>query len=179
MPATTATPGTPVAEPLPAVGKPPFKLSELTTYELRDYRRALEEAVASAATQAPARVVMQGRLDAVAAEQDDRAQLARAHLEPDVDEIRGSLEHSRHLRMALDLLEENLPGPYNCDGLMAELWALREKLAAAELARLRSIGQREYLVIQPLAPAAAQAVISRAAEAVKTLDDLGLLIRLV
>ena len=41
--------------------------------------------------------------------------------------------------------------PYNCDGLMAGLWALREKLAAAELARLRGIGQREYLVIQPLA----------------------------
>lgn len=157
MPSSTA----PTAEPLPAVGKPPFKLSQLTTYELRDYRRTLEEAIASAATQSPASTVLQGCLDAVAAEQDDRAQLARAHPEPDVDEVRGSLEHARHLRMALDLLEENLPGPYSCDGLLAELWALREKLAAAELAQLRSIGQREYLVIQPLAPAAAEPVVRR------------------
>jgi hypothetical protein len=33
-----------------------------------------------------------------------------------------------------------------------ELWALREKFAAAELTELRGIGRREYLVIQPLAP---------------------------
>ena len=80
--------------------------------------------------------------------------------------------------MALDLLEETLPARYSCDGLMAELWALREKVAAVELAQLRALGQREYLVIQPLTPAAAEPLITRAAEAVKTLDDLGLLIRL-
>jgi hypothetical protein len=179
MPATAASPQTQTALPLSAVGKPPYKLSELTTYELRDYRHTLEQALASAATQHPTRAVLHASLDAVIAEQDDRAQLARAHPEPDIDEVRGSLEHTRHLRLALDLLKENLPGTYNSDGLMAELWALREKLAAAELARLRSIGQREYLVIQPLAPAAAEPVITRAAEAIKTLDDLGLVIRLV
>ena len=81
--------------------------------------------------------------------------------------------------MALDLLEETLPGHYSCDGLMAELWALREKVTAVELAQLRTLGQREYLVIQPLTPAAAEPLITRAAEAVKTLDDLGLLIRLI
>ncbi len=62
---------------------------------------------------------------------------------------------------------------------MAELWALREKVAAAELAQLRTLGQREYLVIQPLAPATAGPLITRAAQAVKTLDDLGLVIRLI
>jgi hypothetical protein len=40
-------------------------------------------------------------------------------------------------------------------------------------------GQREYLIIQPLAPAAAEPLITRAAEAVKILDDLRLVIRLV
>jgi anti-sigma regulatory factor (Ser/Thr protein kinase) len=98
---------------------------------------------------------------------------------PDIEEVRGTLEYARHLRMALDLLEENLPPAYACDGLLAELWALREKIDAAELARLRNLGQREYLVIQPLAPAAAMPLITRAAQAIKILDDLGLVIRLV
>ena len=44
--------------------------------------------------------------------------------------------------------------------------------------RLRGIGQREYLVIQPLAPAAPEPLAARAAEAVKILDELGLVIRL-
>jgi hypothetical protein len=44
---------------------------------------------------------------------------------------------------------------YASDRLMSELWALREKIAAAE----------------PL--------ITRAAEAVKALDDVGLVVRLV
>jgi hypothetical protein len=55
--------------------------------------------------------------------------------------------------MALDLLEERLLPAYTCDGLESELWALREKIDAAELAQLRTTGHREYLVIQPLAPA--------------------------
>jgi hypothetical protein len=56
--------------------------------------------------------------------------------------------------MALDLLQERLPPTYACDGLESELWALREKIDAAELAQLRAVGHREYLVIQPLMPAA-------------------------
>jgi hypothetical protein len=99
--------------------------------------------------------------------------------EPDIDEVRDGLERIRHLRLALDLLEETLPGRYSCDGLIAELWALREKVAATELAELRKLGQREYLIIQPLAPAAAESVIARAAEAVRMLDDLGFVMRLI
>ena len=99
--------------------------------------------------------------------------------EPDIDEVRNGLEHTRHLRLALDLLEETLPDGYCSDGLMAELWALREKVAAAELARLCTLGQREYLAVQPLAPATAEPLSTRAAEAVKILDDLGLVVRLV
>jgi hypothetical protein len=98
--------------------------------------------------------------------------------ELDIDEVRDSLKQTRHLRLMLDVLEETLPGQYASDGLLAELWALREKFAAAELIQLRGIGQREYLVIQPLAPAAPEALAARAAEAVKVLDDLGLVIGL-
>jgi hypothetical protein len=96
----------------------------------------------------------------------------------DVDEVRDGLERTRHLRMALDLLEETLPGSFASDGLLSELWALREKFAVAELAQFRRIGQREYLVIRPLGPAAPGPLAAKAAEAVKVLEDLGLVIRL-
>jgi hypothetical protein len=53
----------------------------LTTFELRDFRRELESAIAFFDRQdpvAPARHRLQSRLDDVLAEQDDRARLARA-----------------------------------------------------------------------------------------------------
>jgi hypothetical protein len=49
--------------------------------KLRDYRRELEKAIAFFGSQDPVlpiRAVMQARLDAVIAEQDDRARIARA-----------------------------------------------------------------------------------------------------
>ena len=69
------------AEEPPAVAKPKYKIPELTTYELRDYRHALEKAIAFAGEQdpaAPALADLRARLDAVIAEQDDRARIARA-----------------------------------------------------------------------------------------------------
>ena len=65
----------------PVVEKPKHKLSQLTTYELRDYRRELEKAIAFFGQQhpvPPARAALQSRLDAVQAEQADRARIARA-----------------------------------------------------------------------------------------------------
>jgi len=65
----------------PAVEKPEHAIPELTTYELRDHRRALEQAIAFFGEQhpaAPVRADLQARLDAVIAEQDDRARIARA-----------------------------------------------------------------------------------------------------
>jgi hypothetical protein len=99
--------------------------------------------------------------------------------ELDVGEVRDGLKSIRHIRMTLDMLEETLPLSYASDGLLSELWALREKIAAAELIQLRRIGHREYLVIRPIAPDTAEPLITMAAEAVKALDDLGLVVRLV
>jgi hypothetical protein len=51
----------------------------MTTYELRDYRRQLERAIASFDTKnpvPPARGRLQAKLDAVAAEEDERARIA-------------------------------------------------------------------------------------------------------
>jgi hypothetical protein len=63
------------------VDPPKHPLPELTTYELRDYRRELERALAFFDEQTPvppARARLQARVDDVIAEQDERARLARA-----------------------------------------------------------------------------------------------------
>jgi len=62
--------------------KPPdHPLDQLTTFELRDYRRRLETAIALASSQdatASVGAVLQARLGDVLAEQDDRARIAHA-----------------------------------------------------------------------------------------------------
>ena len=65
------------AEPVP-VTPPKHPLPALTSYELRDYRRLLEHAIKTIAPDAPVQAVLRGKLDAVLAEQDDRARLAAA-----------------------------------------------------------------------------------------------------
>jgi hypothetical protein len=191
---------------VPDTGRPP-DLSTLTPSELERTRRDLAAALALARPGAPARQPISTHLAAIDAELATRT--SQHHAEPgrqpnapgpspdggrhmpgppassspgtgpDIEEVRGLLEGTRYLRMALDLLQERLPPAYACDGLESELWALREKIDAAEFNQLRILGHREYLIIQPLTPAAPELLISQAAWAVKTLDDLGLLIRLV
>ncbi len=63
------------------VEPPDHPLYALTTSELSDYRRRLENAIALASTQdsaAPVRASLQARLRDVLAEQDDRARIAHA-----------------------------------------------------------------------------------------------------
>jgi hypothetical protein len=75
MPATVAS------EQPPGVDQPGHPLPALTTYELRDYRRQLETAIAFFDRKnpvPPARDELQARLDGVLAEQDERARLTRA-----------------------------------------------------------------------------------------------------
>lgn len=61
------------------IPRPKHPLDTLTTFELRDYRRQLENAIAFFDRQdpvPPARDRLQARLDGVLAEQDDRDRLA-------------------------------------------------------------------------------------------------------
>ena len=70
----------PLADP-PAVEQPKHPLHALTTFELRDYRHQLERAIALSDGKdpvPPARGGLRARLDAVLAEQDERARLAHA-----------------------------------------------------------------------------------------------------
>ncbi len=172
---------TALGSPVPDTGRPP-DFSALTPSELQRTRRDLAAALALARPGAPARHPIGTHLAAIDAELATRTSQHMtgppASTRPDIEEVRGPLERTRHLRLDLDLLQERLPAAYACDGLESELWALREKLDAAELTRLRALGHREYLIIQPLAPAAPQPLITQAVQAVKTLDGLGLVIRL-
>jgi len=64
------------AEPA-AVGPPKHPLYALTTYELKDRRRELERAIKGVAADAPIQADVRRALDAVIAEQEDRAGSAR------------------------------------------------------------------------------------------------------
>ena len=63
------------AEPVP-VTSPKHPLPALTSYELRDYRRQLERAIEGISPSAPVQAALRAKLDAVLAEQDDRARMA-------------------------------------------------------------------------------------------------------
>ena len=65
------------AEPA-AVGPPKHPLYALTTYELKDRRRELERAIKGIAADATIQADLRRALDAVIAEQEDRAGSARA-----------------------------------------------------------------------------------------------------
>jgi hypothetical protein len=70
-----------MATELVTVEQPKHPLHALTTYELCDYRRQLERAIAYFDARnpvPPTRADLQARLDEVIAEQEDRARLARA-----------------------------------------------------------------------------------------------------
>jgi len=69
----------PAMPPEPAAVSPPrHPLYALTTYELRDRRRELERAIKGIAADAPIQADVRRALDAVIAEQEDRARSARA-----------------------------------------------------------------------------------------------------
>jgi hypothetical protein len=69
------------------VDQPAHPLHALTTFELRDYRRRLESAIAHFGAQddpvPSARAGLQARLDDVIAEQEDRVRIADALARPD------------------------------------------------------------------------------------------------
>ena len=94
----------------------------------------------------------------------------------DIAEVRSKLEDTSVIRLALDSLEEHLPPELDSDGLTLEFVTLREKLAEAERRELRKIGHREYMILAPIDTF--ESFGGKAAAAIRTLDELGLVIRL-
>ena len=93
-----------------------------------------------------------------------------------IEEVRSKLKDTRVIRLALDSLEEHLPAELNSDDLTLEFVTLREKLAEAERRELRKIGHREYMILAPIDTF--ESFGGKAAAAIRTLDELGLVIRL-
>jgi len=61
-----------------SVEKPPHPVHSLRTYELRNYRRELEQSLGALPEQVAVRVILQQRLAQVLAEQDSRNRLHQA-----------------------------------------------------------------------------------------------------
>jgi hypothetical protein len=92
------------------------------------------------------------------------------------DEVLNALERTRTIRFALDSLEENLPYNLMSDGLKSEFKRLRKELAEMERKELRTIGHRNYMILAPKSHI--ERFGSEAVAAMRTLDELGLVIPL-
>jgi hypothetical protein len=61
------------------IEQPPHPMQALTTYELRNYRRELEQSLGTPPEDLAVRVILRQRLAQVLAEQDSRNRLHRAN----------------------------------------------------------------------------------------------------
>jgi len=97
---------------------------------------------------------------------------------PILDDIQTALQVPATLRLALNTLQEHMPPDLESGGIHEMLNTLRDKLEEMELREIRQVGPQEYLLIKPLAPDAGGKFAEQAAEHVRALDDLGLVVRL-
>src|SRR6266436_1102597 len=97
---------------------------------------------------------------------------------PILDDIQAALQVPAMLRQALNTLQSEMPPEWETGSVNEVLNTLRERLEELELREIRRAGPAEYLMIKPLAPDAGGAFAERAAEHVRALDDLGLVVRL-
>jgi hypothetical protein len=98
--------------------------------------------------------------------------------DPILDDIQAALTVSGMLRLALNTLEGEMPPDWAAGGVRDALIALRRRLEELELQEIRRLGPREYLLIKPLPPDVGAAFADKAAEHVRALDDLGLVVRI-
>lgn len=96
---------------------------------------------------------------------------------PVLDDIQGALQAPARLRHALNMLQGEMPIEWHTSSITDALNTLREKLERLELQEIRRSGPYEYLLIRPLAPDTGGTVAEKAAEHVRALDDLGLVVR--
>src|SRR6266404_1027402 len=97
---------------------------------------------------------------------------------PILDDIQEALQVPSMLRQALNTLQSEMPAKWETGSVNEVLNTLRKKLEELELQEIRRFGPHEYLLIKPLAPDAGGAFAEKAAEHVRALDDLGLVVRL-
>lgn len=99
----------------------------------------------------------------------------------ETDTIRAALEPTRVLRHSLEVLWGNLPTDMETDALSAAFCELDEQLRKATLANMRrGILSRDYFILSPINPMNPPGPedMEKVAAALRTLDDLGLIITL-
>lgn len=95
-----------------------------------------------------------------------------------INDLQTAFRDSWSIRLALYTLEAETPMHWQTDSIREALKALRVTLEQSELEEIRCLGPQEYLLIKPLAPDAGGAFADRAADHVRALDDMGLVVRL-
>ena len=102
-------------------------------------------------------------------------------VEVETDSVIAALVPTRALRQALDVLWDGLPPKVETDAVRATFLAIDEHLRATELTDLRRYGlSHDYFIISPINPMNPPAPedMERIVSALRTLDDLGLIITL-
>lgn len=94
-----------------------------------------------------------------------------------LNDIQCALQETAKVRLALNILQNEIPPGWS-DSACEALRAMREQLQELELREIRQLGPQEYLLIKPLAPDAGGPFAEKAAEHIRALDDLGLVVRL-
>lgn len=97
----------------------------------------------------------------------------------DLESVRAALQPTRRLRLALDVLTEDLPPDLETDAISKALWELHENLAKTETAQLRTYGlSQDYLIVRPINPINPPApdTMREITTALKTLAGHGLLV---
>jgi hypothetical protein len=97
---------------------------------------------------------------------------------PALDDLQTALQVPSMLRLALDTLQNEMPANWETGSVNEVLGTLRRKIGELELQEIRRSGPHEFLLIKPLAPDAGGAFAEKAAEHIRALDDLGLVVRL-
>jgi hypothetical protein len=96
---------------------------------------------------------------------------------PVLDEIQTAMQVPWILRHALNTLQWEMPVEWDTGRVREAFRTLRGKIEELELQEIRRVGPQEYLLIKPLAPDAGGEFAEKAAEHVRALDDLGLVVR--
>jgi hypothetical protein len=102
-------------------------------------------------------------------------------VEVEIDSIRSALAPTRALRQALDVLSGSLPVEAETPAIRDALCAIHEHILQAELKDLRrGVLARDYFIISPINPMNPPGPedMEKVAAALRTLDDLGLIITL-
>jgi hypothetical protein len=126
------SPGQPVVShpPIPAepvtVEPPKHPVHALTTYELCDYRRELERAITGIAPDTPVQTDLRRKLNAVMAEQEDRARLAMRDHDVTGLTARQLKRAKRELAASLALVRQDSPARVP---ILAQMSAIETELA--------------------------------------------------